>query len=393
MELNETHDPSAHSWLASANLPECPFPPQNLPLARVLWRGAPRVAVALGDQAVVLDEFDSLLPLGDPRARAELRLRLFQGACNPESDLRQAEWVAQTELHFLLPFEVGDYTDFYASIHHARRVGALFRPDAPLLPNYPWVPIGYHGRASSLVVSGTPVARPAGQQAGAEAPRFGPSEALDYELELGFWVGTGNALGQPVPIASAGDHWMGVSLVNDWSARDLQRWEYQPLGPFLAKSFATSVSPWVVTREALAPFTCSPAERPRPLDYLVDPDDVALDLELEAWLRPSGGQAACLSRCQFREMFWTPAQLLTHHASNGCPLRPGDLLASGTVSDAQGMGCLLELTQGGRQPVELAPGIQRRYLEDGDEVRLTGWARRPGRRTLGLGECRGKVTT
>ncbi len=307
----------------------------------------------------------------------------------------------------LLPAAIGDYTDFYASIHHATRVGKLFRPDHPLLPNYKWVPIGYHGRASSLLASPAPIRRPNGQSKDTPdaTPAFGPSRSLDYEVELGAFVGPGNALGESVPLASAGDHLFGVVLLNDWSARDLQSWEYQPLGPFLAKNFATSLSPWVVTMEALAPFrvpaAARPAGDPAPLPYLTDGYDAAhggIDLVLEAWLRTPAMRAANaaphkLSAANFRQMYWTLGQMLTHHTSNGCNLQPGDLLGSGTVSgdtdDARS--CLLELTARGAEPVQLPGGESRRCLEDGDEVILRGYAARPGVRRIGFGECRGLV--
>jgi fumarylacetoacetase len=306
-----------------------------------------------------------------------------------------------------LPARVGDYTDFYASIHHATRIGAMFRPDQPLMPNYKWVPIGYHGRASSLVPSGTPVHRPVGQvkEEAAEAPVVRPTRALDYECELGWFIGAGNPLGRPIPIGEAGSQWFGICLVNDWSSRDVQRWEYQPLGPFLSKSFGTSVSPWVVTAEALAPFRAPPLTRPpgdpAPLEYLLDPADQrsgSFDLTLEVLLqseamRGRGHEPVRLSRVSFREQYWTPAQIIAHHASNGANLRPGDLLASGTVSGPtdDSCGCLLELTQRGARPVALPGGETRRFLEDGDEVILRGYCRRDGVVPIGLGECRGRI--
>jgi fumarylacetoacetase len=306
-----------------------------------------------------------------------------------------------------LPFVVGDYTDFYASMDHATNVGAMFRPDNPLLPNYKWVPIGYHGRASSVVPGGTGIVRPCGQARpdAAAPPAFGPTTALDYELEVGAWVGRGNALGSAVPVAEADQHLFGLCLVNDWSARDVQTWEYQPLGPFLAKSFATSVSPWVVTMDALAPFRAPRAPRagsdPAPLPYLDDAGDAAsgaIDITLEAWLRTArmrdaGEPAIRLSNSAFRGMYWTFAQMLAHHASNGCNLRPGDLIASGTVSGPgpASRGCLLELTRRGTEPVRLPGGETRAFLADGDEVTLRGWCERDGFRRIGLGECRGVV--
>jgi fumarylacetoacetase len=306
----------------------------------------------------------------------------------------------------LRPTPRPDYTDFYASIFHATNVGKLFRPDNPLLPNYKYVPIGYHGRASSLVPTGTPIRRPCGQtRDGDAAPIFGPTKALDYELEVGFFVGAGNKLGEAIPIAKAEEHIFGICLLNDWSARDIQAWEYQPLGPFLSKSFATSLSPWVVTMEALAPFRIPAFARaegdPAPLPYLFDPSDQehgGLDLWLEVSLlsprmRESGVAPVVLGRSNFRDMYWTMAQMLTHHASNGCNLRAGDLLASGTVSGAEtsARGCLLELTSRGKDPVTLPTGEQRKFLEDGDEVILRGFCERDGFRRIGLGSCRGVI--
>lgn len=407
--LDHTHDEKATSWIESANLPETPFPVQHLPLGRAFGRAL----VAIGDQVVDLSAIarektlpvsdlsgGSLVGLADGQARKELRHWLFEQLTS------SASWLAAnrhylrplSEIQLILPFVVGDYTDFYASIHHATRVGSMFRPDNPLLPNYTWVPIGYHGRASSLVVSGNPVPRPSGQLKAddADAPVFRPCKMLDYELELGCWVGNGNRLGQAIEISEVRNHWIGVSLLNDWSARDIQRWEYQPLGPFLAKSFATSVSPWITTQEALAPFFCAAApHQPPPLDYLNDPQDQqqgALDLQLEVEL-----QGQTISRSNSKDLFWTLGQMLTHHASNGCPMRTGDLLASGTISgeSAASAGCLLELTWVGpgqpRQPVRLHDGSTRTFLQTGDQVVLRGWARRSGFRSLGLGECRGSI--
>jgi fumarylacetoacetase len=314
-----------------------------------------------------------------------------------------------SDVQLLLPAEVGDYTDFYASVFHASNVGALFRPDNPLLPNYKWVPIGYHGRASSIVPSGTNVRRPEGQvRPDPEGPpRFGPSKRLDYELELGLFVGPGNRLGEPIPIGAAERRIFGVCLVNDWSARDIQAWEYQPLGPFLAKNFATTVSPWVVTLEALAPFRTAPRLRPpgdpAPLPYLNHPADRAagaFDITLEVRLsstamRAQGIAPMLLGRSRAADLYWTPAQLITHHTSNGCNLRPGDLLASGTVSGPtpDSLGCLLELTRGGKQALELPNGEKRTFLEDGDEVLLRGWCERDGAARIGLGDCGGRVAS
>jgi fumarylacetoacetase len=330
----------------------------------------------------------------------------------PASDRQAASrhLVAQSDVDMLLPAVVGDYTDFYASIFHATNVGKLFRPDNSLLPNYKYIPIGYHGRASSLVPSGTAVRRPSGQTLDGDAdpnkaPKFGPTKSLDYELELGFFVSAGNALGETIPIGQAEEHLFGICLVNDWSARDIQAWEYQPLGPFLAKSFATSLSPWVVTMEALAPFRTAAFARaegdPTPLPYLfglADQEQGGLNLWLEvsllsAPMREAGIAPAVLGQSNFRDMYWTMAQMLTHHASNGCNLRAGDLLASGTVSgaDKTARGCLLELTSRGKDPVTLPTGEQRKFLEDGDEIILRGFCERDGFRRIGLGSCRGTI--
>lgn len=398
MDLDHTHDPEARSWLESANAADTPFPLQNLPLGRIRRDGELHVASAIGDRildlTVIKPELRSLLPLGDPTARRQLRHWLFAELQNGDSPLKEQSqaWLEQAEP--ALPFEIGDYTDFYASIHHATRVGSMFRPDNPLLPNYRWVPIGYHGRASSVVVSGTEVRRPSGQLKAedSEKPSFGPCKMLDYELELGIWIGSSNALGEPVPVSEAHRHWIGIGLVNDWSARDIQKWEYQPLGPFLAKSFATTVSPWVITQEALAPFRVPPErEGPAPLPYLAYAEDWALDLQLEVQLN---GQQ--ISTSNPRDLYWTIAQMIAHHTSNGCNLRAGDLLATGTISGPtpESAGCLLELTWRGtgqpRQPVAV-PGGTRTFLQEGDEVTLSGWARKSGYRSIGLGSCSGRV--
>jgi fumarylacetoacetase len=313
--------------------------------------------------------------------------------------------IAAAEL--LLPATIGDYTDFYASVFHATRVGKLFRPDNPLLPNYKYVPIAYHGRASSIIPQGSPISRPRGQRKRPDesVPSFGPAQLLDYELEVGWFVGPGNPLGQPISIEQAEEHIFGLCLVNDWSARDLQAWEYQPLGPFLSKSFATTISPWVVTLEALAPFRGPafqrPAEDPSPLPYLASAQNNQLggiELTVEAWLcsaqmRQTGMEPFCLSQAAFQQMYWTVAQMLTHHASNGCNLRPGDLLASGTVSGAEpgSLGCLLEITERGANPIELPTGELRSFLLDGDEVILRGYCQKAGFARIGLGECRGTI--
>jgi fumarylacetoacetase len=349
-----------------------------------------------------------------PQAWTELRstlsawLRADGDGRSIHRDVIEPLLVEQSAVAMLLPAQIGDYTDFYASVFHATNVGSMFRPDEPLLPNYKHVPIGYHGRASSVVPSGTPVRRPIGQVKpdGASEPLMSASRRLDYELEVGAFVGPGNALGDAIAIEAAEQHLFGVCLMNDWSARDIQAWEYQPLGPFLAKSFATSISPWVITLEALEPFRAPAFPRPEgdpaPLPYL-DADDTrsrgAIDLRLEVALstlrmRELKQPAHVLSRSSLRHLYWTIGQLLTHHASNGCNLRPGDLLGTGTVSGPtrDSRGCLLELTWRGTEPLQLPSGETRRFLEDGDEVIFRGWCERMGAARIGLGECRGLIT-
>ena len=430
--IDRTHAPGLKSRVASANLAGTDFPIQNLPFG-VFRRGdsAPaRVGVAIGDQildlaacaeaglfadsataqACAADSLNALMALPAP-ARRRLRGRLVElleaDAPAPIHAPVDAALVAAAAVQMQLPARVGDYTDFYASVFHATNVGSMFRPDNPLLPNYKHVPIGYHGRASSLVVSGTPVRRPQGQTKAddAEAPVFGPSRLLDYELEVGFFVGPGNTLGEPIPLAAAEQHLFGICLVNDWSARDLQKWEYQPLGPFLAKSFGTTVSPWVVSLDALAPYRCPALARPegdpQPLPYLHSLENAAaggIDLQVEAWImtekmRAEGLEPHRVSHGRLSDLYWTLAQMLTHHASNGCNLGAGDLLASGTVSGSEkdSRGCLLERTWRGTEPLQLSSGEERRFLADGDEVILRGYCEAPGRVRIGFGECRGKV--
>ena len=433
--LDETHDPKVQSWVESANVAGSDFPIQNLPFGVFRRRDAGAeagVGIAIGDRIVdvagmrsegsfaeesvslganacAVDSLNLLMTFGaGPRRALRRRLHaiLRQEASASDRQAASRHLVAQSDVDMLPPAVVGDYTDFYASIFHATNVGKLFRPDNPLLPNYKYIPIGYNGRASSLVPTGTPVRRPCGQtHEGDAAPKFGPTRALDYELELGFFVGSGNTLGETIPIDEAEEHIFGVCLVNDWSARDIQAWEYQPLGPFLAKSFATSLSPWVVTMEALAPFRTAAFVRgegdPVPLPYLFgesDQEQGGLDLWLEVsmlsiGMRKAGIAPMVLGRSNFRDMYWTMAQMLTHHASNGCNLRAGDLLASGTVSgaDKTARGCLLELTSRGKDPVSLPTGEQRKFMEDGDEVILRGFCERDGFRRIGLGSCRGTI--
>jgi fumarylacetoacetase len=334
-----------------------------------------------------------------------LSTRSRAGRGNP--GLGERILVAQRDAELLLPAAIGDYTDFYASVHHATNVGRMFRPDNPLLPNYKWMPIGYHGRASSIVRSGTPIRRPRGQlkDPQAEVPVLAPTRLLDYELELGCFVAVGNPLGEPVPIDRAEAHLFGVCLVNDWSARDVQSWEYQPLGPFLSKSFATTISPWVVTLEALEPFRVPayrrPLEDPAPLPHLYSERDATaggVDVTLEVYLtsermREQGVAPVRLSRGRVAELYWTLPQMLAHHTSNGCNLHPGDLFASGTVSGPSNdsLGCLLELTRRGAEPLTLPTGETRKFLEDGDEVIMRGYCEREGAARIGLGECRGLV--
>ena len=433
-KLDGTHDKALRSFVPSANEGATDFPIQNLPLG-VFRRGdgVSRIGSAVGDELVDLHacsehgllrglpaeveaacrgaSLNALMAL-DARVRGTLRNRLSHllraegGFVTARSDAAHVLF-PRAEAQMLLPAEVGDYTDFYASVFHATNVGKMLRPDNPLFPNYKWVPIGYHGRASSLVVSGTPIARPQGQTEPAEGgePRFGPSRSLDYELEVAAFLGPGNPLGQPIPLAEAEGRLFGLCLLNDWSARDLQKWEYQPLGPFLAKSFATSISPWVVTLEALAPFRvpafARPAGDPQPLPYLHHEQDRAqggVDLHLEvllssAAMRARGLPPLSLSRSNLREVYWTFAQMVAHHSSNGCNLRPGDLIASGTVSgpEQENRGSLIELTWRGTEPLTLPSGEPRRFLETGDEVILRGHCERPGYARIGFGECRGVV--
>ena len=399
-----THDPALESWVESANHPACGFPIQNLPFVTFEGAGGPRLGVGIGDQvldataAFGIRSMQSVMRLARPE-RVELRRRISRYLAAPSAGAAQ-NLAPMARARLLLPCEIGDYTDFYASIDHATNVGRMFRPDQPLLPNYKWLPVAYHGRASSVVVSGTPIRRPCGQYADDPAgpPLFGPTRRLDYELELGAFLGPGNPLGEPIPISDAPAHLFGVCLLNDWSARDIQAWEYQPLGPFLAKNFATSISPWVVTAEALEPFRRASAVRPqsdpRPLAHLAGGEPAAYSITLEVWLRsPNMAQPVRVSRSNFASMYWTLAQMVAHHASNGCPIRPGDLIGSGTVSgpEKENRGCLLELTWRGTEPLELPNGDERRFLEDGDEVILRGWCETEGARRIGLGECRGVV--
>ncbi len=426
--MDPTHDYRLRCWVTSANGHD-QFPIQNLPFGIFAPAdGRPRGGIAIGDSildigglvavdlrngdaqvaaaAASAETLNPFLALGG-RYRRALRCAVSELLSNPDraSNVRDLIHTAKDcALH--LPAEVGDYTDFYAGIRHAEAVGKLFRPDAPLLPNYKYVPIAYHGRASSICVSGMPVRRPRGQikMPGATEPAYASTQRLDFELELGIWVGPGSHLGVPVPIREAHEHVAGYCLLNDWSARDIQAWEYQPLGPFLAKNFMTSVSPWIVTPEALEPFRIPQPPRqagdPQPLRYLWDGSDQAhgaLDLDLEVYLSTESMRRDHLSPERItvsssRHLYWTVAQMLAHHTSGGCNLRAGDLLGSGTISgDEDGSGSLLELSNDGTQPIRLANGERRTFLLDGDEIILKARAQRPGFASIGFGECRGMI--
>ncbi|MCV2355335.1 fumarylacetoacetase [Paucibacter sp. B2R-40] len=426
--LDHTHNPAAQSWVASANAADTDFPLQNLPYGLFRRAGSnenARVGIAIGDQILDLHLAASagrwssavqvlLQPLADgdlnsfmaqPAAqRRQVRHALFDAllAGSKQQSALTVALVPQAKAQMAVPCRIGDYTDFYTGIHHATTVGKLFRPDNPLLPNYKWVPIGYHGRSSSIGVSGSTVRRPLGQlmPPGAEAPVRAACKRLDHELELGLFVAGGNALGEPIPMAEADDHMFGVTLLNDWSARDMQGWEYQPLGPFLAKNFATTISPWIVSMDALEPFRSAfahPASDPQPLPYL-DSDknrgEGAYEIELEVWLqtetmRVAGEPATRLMRSNFKHAYWTLAQMLTHHASNGCNLQPGDLLGTGTQSgpEANEGGSMLELSLGGKQSLTLPNGETRSFLADGDCISLRAYALKEGARRIGFGEC------
>jgi fumarylacetoacetase len=408
--------------------PESHFPIQNLPFGvfRPRSGGAPRVGVAIGDQIVDLSVLERHKLLQVPalggieaslfdqpalnrfmalgleacrqvRTRIAQLLSVDEPALRDDGPLRREALLPMKEAELLLPAEIGDYTDFYSSREHATNVGALFRgPDNALFPNWLHLPVAYHGRASSLVASGTDLHRPQGQSKADDAavPRFGPSQAIDFELEMGLLIGPGNALGEPVPIARAAEHMFGLVLVNDWSARDIQKWEYVPLGPFLSKSFGTSLSPWVVTLDALEPFrVAGPAQDPAPLEYLRTSGPWAFDIQLQVSLQPAdaaGPTVVC--RSNFKHLYWNLCQQVAHHTVGGCNLRAGDLLASGTISGpaADARGCLLELTSGGQHPLTLADGTERRFLADGDRVTMSAWCQGPGYR-VGFGELTGRL--
>jgi len=417
--LDATHDPSLRSWVVTANVSDCDFPIQNLPFGRFRRAGSAenwRIGTAIGDQVLDLraaamidtDDMNAMMATA-PSERRALRAKISAGL--REGSSQQAAWanalLPQAQAEYTLPCRIGDFTDFYTGIHHATAVGKLFRPDQPLMPNYKWVPIGYHGRASSIAVSGQAFKRPQGQTKAPDAatPTFGLSQRLDFELELGYFVGAGNVLGAAIPMEQAEDHLFGVCLLNDWSARDIQAWEYQPLGPFLAKNFATTISPWIVTMEALAPFRTKferPTGDPQPMSYLDAPGNRErgnVAIVLEVWLhtrrtREIGAGPVRLSRSISAEAaYWTPAQLIAHHTVNGCNLQPGDLLGSGTLSgpSPDQAGSLLELTQGGKQPLTLPNGETRTFLEDGDTLILRGYCQAEGAVLIGLGEARGTV--
>ena len=415
------------SWIESANRNDTDFPLANLPYGVFTHAHQTRIGVAIGDSildlracasesllaslpSAVVDActgtlLNPLMALG-PVAWSALRARithlLSERASDDERRRLQLMLVPMREVQMQLPAHIGDYTDFYASIHHATRVGKLFRPDNPLLPNYKYVPIGYHGRASSIVASGQDILRPSGQTKKPQdaEPVFGPSRSLDYELEVGIFIGAGNPLGTPIPITEAEQHIFGLCLVNDWSARDIQSWEYQPLGPFLAKNFATTISPWIVPLEALAPYRIAPAPRaegePAPLPYLSGSTQ-GIDVTLEVYLqsrrmKEEGREAVRLSRGNLRDLYWTPAQLVTHHAGNGCNLRPGDLLATGTISGPEegSEGCLLEMKHRA-EPLRLPTGETRTFLEDGDTITFRGYTQREGLPRIGFGTCTGTI--
>ena len=432
--LNHTHNPAARSWLDAANQAGTDFPIQNLPFAVFRTKGSDeafRVGVAIGDQVIDLAQLSQSsclegLALQAAQAGAEPALNRLMGmGPSAWSALRHALFALlqegasaalvqavrgclrpQAELAYTVPAKIGDYTDFYTSVHHATNIGKLFRPDNPLLPNYKWVPIGYHGRASSIGISGQSFVRPKGQlkASEAQAPVLAPSQRLDIELELGIFIGPGNAQGEPITMAEAENHVFGICLLNDWSARDIQAWEYQPLGPFLAKNFASTVSPWVVTLEALAPYRVPftrAADDPEPLPYLdsaTNRSAGAFDIQLQvglqtAQMRSAGDSDATICRTSYRHAYWTVAQMVTHHTVNGCNLQAGDLLGSGTLSGPtpDQAGALIELTQGGKQPIALPNGEQRTFLQDGDAVVIRGWCEKAGAARIGFGDCWGTV--
>ncbi len=431
-QLNETHDPNLKSWVGKANAPSTDFPIQNLPFAIFRKKGSSesfRGGVAIGDQVLDLErahasrlfagdaltavaqaarpELNGLMALG-PKYWSALRLSLSrllrEGAS--QADRLRPMLIAQADIEFSVPARVGDYTDFYASVYHASNIGKLFRPDSPLTPNFKWMPIAYHGRASSIAVSGQSFPRPRGQilPPGASSPVFSECKRLDFELELGVWMGPGNQPGHPIALADADQHLFGMCLLNDWSARDIQSWEYVPLGPFLAKNFATTISPWIITLEALAPFRVAwlrPEDDPKPLPYLEDPNNReqgAIDITIESWLESEGMRKAAqpasrMSHSSFRHSYWNIGQMLAHHTIGGCNMNPGDLFGTGTQSgpSAAEAAAMIELTQGGKNPITLNNGETRSFLQDGDSVILKAWCEKQGFARIGFGECRGLV--
>jgi fumarylacetoacetase len=435
-KLNETHDATLTSWVDSANEPGADFPVQNLPFGVYTdpQTGKGKVGIAIGDMildvtatrakgviggaaddaagACAGDTLNGLMAMGGRhwsalRAAASKALRHDTEEGEAAEALAGEILVAQADVTMRLPAQIGDYTDFYASIFHATNVGMMLRPDNPLMPNYKHIPIAYHGRASSIVVSGEGCKRPVGQTKApdAEVPSFGPSMAFDYETEIAFYVGPGNPLGQPVSIGEAEDHIFGLSILNDWSARDIQAWEYQPLGPFLAKSFASHVSPWVVTMEALAPFRSGAYQRPygdpTPLPYLSSDANEAeggFDVQIEVLIasekmRDEGTAPEVLAVTNMQNLYWTIFQMLTHHTSNGCNLRPGDMMGTGTISGQtdDALGSILEITKRGTNPITLPTGEERKFLGDGDELIMRAWCERDGARGIGFGECRAVI--
>jgi fumarylacetoacetase len=428
--VNETHDPALRSWLASANTATTDFPIQNLPFAVFRRKGETwRSGVAIGDEIIDLAavakgeiftglasqaafagaeiKLNTLMSMG-PAAWSALRLAISR-AMREGSQQQEALslcLIPQTEAEYDVPARIGDYTDFYTSIYHATNVGRQFRPDNPLLPNYKWIPIGYHGRSSSIVVSGHDIQRPLGQimPQNANAPVLSPCKRLDIELEMGIFIGTGNAQGEPIAMSDAENHVFGLCLFNDWSARDIQGWEYQPLGPFLSKNFASSISPWIVTLEALAPYRVAfmrSKDDPQPLPYLdsaTNRAEGAIDIQLQVYLqtaqmRTNGEEKASISQTSYRHAYWTVAQMVAHHTVNGCNLQPGDLFGTGTLSGPtlDQAAAFIELTEGGKKPLLLSNGETRTYLEDGDTITFRGWCEKPGTARIGFGTCVGTV--
>jgi len=434
MQLDHTHDAARTSWLASANAPGCDFPIQNLPFAVFRRAGsgeAFRGGVAIGDQVIdlavlakagllmglaaqaagacaqpALNDFFAMGPAAWRALRHGIFALLESNASVASVDALRGCLVSRAGAEYTVPARIGDYTDFYTSIHHALNVGRLVRPENPLSSNFKWIPLAYHGRVSSIGVSGQKFRRPMGQSMapGAAAPVYGPCARLDYELELGIFIGQGNAQGEPIPLDTAGEHVFGICLLNDWSARDIQFWELAPLGPFLGKNFATTISPWIVTMEALAPYRQAwtrPAGDPQPLAYLESKEvraEGGLDIQLEVWLetakhRAQGKGAERLTHTSFIHQYWTVAQMVAHHTMGGCNLQVGDLLGSGTISgpvEAEA-GAIIELARAGRKPLQLSNGEERGFLSDGDAVIFKGWCEKPGHARIGFGENRGEV--